>query len=420
MMAAFPIGFWNCAGIEGQSAASVRDWADAGMTLTQGPFYDGRNSAHVHTMRGILDACFEHGIRLIPGDTGLLYPGGDAFDEHAYRANFAKALADFGHHPALFGFHAGDEPDAKHFPHACRALRIQKEMAPHLTPFCNLLPWYDGCAARVGFERWNDYLDAYAREGKPDLFCYDCYAQMNPNPDLVPTGWHMYFRNLLEFGAAAQRNSIPFWTTLLTIGHFNYRCPTEDDLRWQLNTALAHGARGIMWYMFYLEDPNWGYRLSPISELGERTETFTWLSRVCRTFLRWTAPVIQKLTLRKVMHAGTCYGGAPTIDGQGLIRAVESITGEGSRVSSTPMIASEFRHEDGGDYVMIVNNSQSENTLATVVVQGNKPHARRVSFGAKEIEPPIYDFYSRRDDACILKAWMPPGHMELYRIVMES
>ena len=52
----------------------------------------------------------------------------------------------------------------------------------------------------------------------------------------------MYFTNLREFEAASRRHGIPYWTTLLSVGHFRYRCPREDDMRWQVSTAAAHGA----------------------------------------------------------------------------------------------------------------------------------------------------------------------------------
>ena len=38
-MSAFPMGFWNYVDIAYQDASAVRDWADAGMTLTMGPNY---------------------------------------------------------------------------------------------------------------------------------------------------------------------------------------------------------------------------------------------------------------------------------------------------------------------------------------------------------------------------------------------
>ena len=49
--------------------------------------------------------------------------------------------------------------------------------------------------------------------------------------------------------AAAQEANIPFWTFVQTCS-FNsgMRIPTEADILWQVNTALAYGAKGIQYF----------------------------------------------------------------------------------------------------------------------------------------------------------------------------
>lgn len=39
-MGQFPMGCWNYVAVDGQGPAAVRDWADAGMTLTMSPEFD--------------------------------------------------------------------------------------------------------------------------------------------------------------------------------------------------------------------------------------------------------------------------------------------------------------------------------------------------------------------------------------------
>ena len=396
-MRAFPIGFWNYVAIENQDASAVKDWVDAGVTLTMGPLY---GAGQADRMRSILDACQEAGIRIILCDQRSSWRTLESGDKEGYRAGMAQAIAELGDHPAVLGFHVGDEPGTGSFPCACQAMRIQKEMAPHLTPFLNLLPWYPGVEQRVGYARWADYLDAYAREAAPEFLCYDCYSQMNPGTE----GWEMYFTNLREFQEAGARHGIPFWTTLLSVGHFRYRCPKEDDIRWQVNTALAHGAAGLLWFFFYMRTPHENYRVSPIDEHYERTETYDWLSRVCRTFLKSTAPVMTALTLSRVRHVGQAWGGTPLMDETGLVVRAASSTG-------TPLIVSEFKHTGGADYVMIVNNSQTESTQATLQVRGDRPQLHAVGWLAKE--SPVGE---TQVDWAGITAWLAPGQMALYRV----
>jgi hypothetical protein len=280
-------------------------------------------------------------------------------------------------------------------------MRIQKELAPHLTPFCNLLPWHTGTEPRVGYESWATYLNDYVAKAQPDLLCYDCYSQMNPGTE----GWDMYFRNLREYQEAAQRHNIPFWTTLLSVGHFRYRCPKEDDLRWQVNTAIAHGASGLLWFFFYMRKPHDNYRVAPIDEHWERTETFEWLSRVNRTFLKGPAGVLSQLTLQKVSHVGQSWGGVSSFDGSGLVSRTHSSTG-------TPLIISEFEHTNGDSYVMMVNNSQTDSTKAEMWVKGCRPKLHYV--GWMGLESPASSCGG--EDHTIAQHWLAPGQMELYRV----
>jgi hypothetical protein len=414
MKMSFPIGFWNYTHIDRQDASAVREWADAGMTLAMGPDY-GPGPEHTAKMRAILDAAADAGIRVILCAEIGYWRHLTQVGEETYRRDFAAAVTALGDHPAVFGFHVGDEPGTAEFADACHALRIQKELAPHLQPFLNLLPMYLGIESRIGYFDWDRYLDAYVEAAAPPLLCYDCYAQMNPDSeDAEFAGFEMFFANLRAYHEAAQRHGIDFWTTLLSVGHFRYRCPREDDLRWQLNTALAHGAKGLLWFFFYMRQPHDNYRVSPIDEHGERTETFAWLSRVCRTFLKWHAPVLLDCTLLRAVHVGRRWGGWPVFDGQGRVAEAHSSSG-------TPLIVSEFAHANGSQYLAVVNNSQRESTQAELVVRGTRPNLYRVGWlgsGAPGgFAPPIDDpgaGSEHGEDYIKLRCWLAPGQMELY------
>jgi hypothetical protein len=82
----------------------------------------------------------------------------------------------------------------------------------------------------------------------------------------------------------AKRAGVPFWTTILSVGHYNYRCPSEDDIRWQFNSAIAYGAQGILYFFFYMRDPNDNYRLAPVDEFWDRTPLFDSLKRTNKGF----------------------------------------------------------------------------------------------------------------------------------------
>ena len=98
-----------------------------------------------------------------------------------------------------------------------------------------------------------------ADNGKFKMLCYDCYTQMNPEEE----GTDRFFLNLKYYSDAAKAAKLPLWTTLLSVGHYRYREPNEDDLRWQLSAAAACGCKGILWFFIYMRAPMSNYRVSP-------------------------------------------------------------------------------------------------------------------------------------------------------------
>lgn len=395
------------------AAACVKDWSDAGMTLTMSPRY-GSSPTDVKRMRAILDAAAEADIRVILCHSETSWHSLTRKGEEVYRRDFAKAVEELGHHPAVFGFHAGDEPLRNQLADAYKAHRIQKEMAPHLQPFLNLMGMDPGNAPTIGFASWARYLDDFVATAERPLLAYDCYCHMKDDAESEAVGfygWEGHFDNLWTFWQAAQRHELDYWPTLLSTGHYNYRCPTEDDLRWQLNTSVASGAKGLMWFFFYLREPHENYRLPPIDEHWQRTETFTWLSRVCRTFLKGHAPILAESKLVKSCHVGKAWGHWPKFDGTGLVAEASSSAG-------TALIISQFKHASGADYLAVVNNSPRQSTQAKLVVRGNQPNLHRVGWAGRETPLVNSAGGGAEHGADYIKTffWLAPGQMELFRL----
>ncbi len=418
----FPIGFWNYVDVKDQDASAVKDWAEAGMTLAMSPEF-GPAAADIERMRQILDAAQAADIKVILCDSRAHWRYRTSKGAETYRRDFQKAVADLGGHPAVMGFHIGDEPGEAEFDDTCRALRTHQELAPGLTPFVNLLPMYPDGPSPVSRFTWDRYLDEFIAQGSAPFLCYDCYTQMQPEAEEDEwQGHEMYFGNLLLYWQAATRHDLDYWTTLSSVGHANYRCPSENSLRWQLNTAVASGAKGILWFFFYMRQPHDNYRLSPIDEHGERTETYHWLSRVCRTFLKWHAPVLMECRLVRAWHVGRQWGGWPAFDGSGLVtKAKSSVFVNGVWVPSTPLILSEFKHSGGATYLAVVNNSQTDNTHAELTLADSVTNLYRVDWLGKEeaVVVAAGQDAARRKAPIEVRRWLAPGQMELFRVEDE-
>lgn len=410
----YPIGFWNYASLseygEHFDEAAVEEWADAGFTVPQSPIYDPNNPEQVAQMRMLLDACQARGMKLIVWD-----PRGMAhFDERdgqlTVPANYAEgvraATSLLGEHPAVFGFHVGDEPDAKQKEAFFTMCRLQKEAAPRLHPFANLLPYFRGIEARAGAETWPRYLDEFCQKGTPDLLCYDCYAQMNPGQ----SGWEDYFHNLRLYREASQRNGIPFWNTILSVGHYRYRCPNYDELRWQFNTTVACGAHGVQWFFYYMRTPSANYRLSLVDEHWERTPTYTDIRRVQKNFHRFYGDLFTRLVCTKVMFNPTPLGGGEQFSPDELVAGLEP--------REAPVLVSEFVDAQRRRYIMLVNLSMTESHKVGLTLRGAQTRFYSWSWQGQEREGMAYSAEDCRPGEAgpTLNHVLAPGQEAVYRV----
>ncbi len=413
----YPISFWSYTNLKehGQhmTEAEVESWADAGFTVPQSPGYDPADPAQVAQMLKLLDYAHKCGMKLIVCDPRCYAKWGpDGGVPADYAQGVRDAFKTFGAHPATFGFHVGDEPgvDPKGAFFGC--YRVQKEIAPKLHPFANLLPYYPGVEQRVGTTNWPAYLDRYAKESNADLISYDYYAQMNPGEG----GWQGYYDNLRLYREASWRNGIPFWNTVLSVGHFRYRVPNFDEIRWQFNTTVASGANGLLWFFYYMRQPEANYRFSPVDENWNRTETYNSLRRVQKDFHRLYGDLFTRICSTRVTFFPKAMGRGEAWSPNGIVSAVSP------DIPGHPILIGEFTDLQARRYVMIVNNSMTENTHVGLTFPGKDVKVFSWGWDGKEREGGAYsaDGESRDANGLTIRHWLAPGQEAVYRVQSEA
>ena len=405
-MEKFPIGFWNYTRAGQLGVEAVHDWKDLGMSFAMSPEFNPDTDDKA-LMLAMLDECEKLGLKMLMCDSRVRWFGASG-DPEGYRARFKAAYDDFGRHPACMGFHIGDEPtDDTGFADCIEANKIQLETAPQLTPFINFLPYWDGIEQTIlhadTFEDWAIHM---AKDGGLKLLSYDNYTQMNPEEE----GTDRYFKNLRKFSSAASASGIPLWTTLLSVGHFRYREPGEDDIRWQISTAAACGCKGIMWFFIYMRAPHANYRRSAIDEFWERTETFGWLSRENRHFQRRYGDFFLHAELKKTYMLGKGYGGYPLFEDahDDVIRSVESVHG-------LPAVVSLFEY-NGGKYLCLVNNTPFESGLFKVHFSPKVEKVESLEWdGLVDMRKQGGSYFERNDKETMAGDWFCPGQMQVYK-----
>jgi hypothetical protein len=425
----FPLGFWNYRSLSDTcmpiDANAVDLWSDAGFTLTMTPCFDSENPEHISQILRYLDKASDKNIKMIVCDHRIMLPKiGETLPDD-YHNRVSHAIKSFGDHQATFGFCIGDEPDKSRNEMFFNASRVIKQTMPDLNAFINLLPKYPGVEIDLGYSDYSQYLDSAVSDAKLDFLCYDCYSQLQDprfhiigrnGPNDTQDGLEMYFENLSIYRQAAIRNAVPFWTTLLSVGHFRYRCPTYDDLRWQLNTALCFGASGILWFYFYTpgSGPSANYRMPPVDECGELTETYYNLRKVQKTFSRRYGDLFLKIFPNKTMFYPHAFAGTAAFSPDDLIS--EIITDD----QNHPLLISEFIDAQGRPYVMLVNNSQKDNAHVAIVFSGQKTKVYSYDWYGQEIEGHAYS-RGEEEVTCVKNGlriwhWLAPGQEAVYRI----
>ena len=410
----YPISFWNYTSLAefGQymDEDEVDEWADAGFTVPQSPNYNPSNpDQKAHILR-LLDWANERGMKLILCDPRCHAKWGE-FAPQDYADGVRAAVEDFGSHPATLGFHVGDEPDADRKENFFACYRIQKEIAPHLYPFANLLPFFPGIETRAGTDTWSNYLDEYVQKSNADLISYDCYAQMNPGQN----GWQNYYENLRLYREAAIRNGVPFWNTVLSVGHFRYRCPNLDEIRWQFNTTIASGAHGLLWFFYYMRNPHANYRRSPVDEHWNRTQTYEDIRLVQKSFHHHYGDLFARIVATRVTFYPEAFGAGEIFSPNGIVsRILPDIEGH-------PILIGEFTDLEGRRYVMIVNNSMTENVNVGITFPGDDVRVFSWNWSSNEYEGSAYSAsgQSRDENGLTIRHWLAPGQEAVYRVESE-
>ena len=401
----YPICFWNTNTLENAVPNLVQTWHDLGITVAMSPTYERDDKFKILKL---LDEAQEYNIKVILCDYRTHWRVLTQKGEDEYRRLTEEAHKDFGDHPALYGFFIGDEPGANEIEDALLSMRIHQEVSPDLTAYLNLLPWFDWIGERMGTDALAPYLDRVKTEGNAKLLSYDCYTQMWEGE----RGYDDYFNNLREYYLATKRLQTPYWNIVLSTGHYYYRCPSKNDLNWQLNTSVAHGAAGVSWFFIHLPDMWDNYRDAPINQLGERTPAFYDLAEVNKLFNAYCGDIITKLKIDKCFHVEKAYGGNELFKPFGNILSVES-------ENKTPLIFSSFKDEEDNTYYIICCNSPTNSTLANIKVK-DSVKLEKCMFGSNFTTiTPHTDPIGERDGqgAHSVNIWLGPGQLILLREV---
>ena len=204
-----------------------------------------------------LKAAEKYGIKMIPGVpvTGAINRTSGVSDIKLQSDIDPKITSS----PAFWGFDFYDEPNTNVFPALANLSRQVGAAFPSKVRFINLLPNYADPVTQLMAKNYTNYVSKFvtsmvAGGAGPDILCMDHYPFFEyPAGSNLTSSVAGYRANLGVLRAESLRAGIPFWNFFNNVGWSTHSDPTEAQMRWQVFTSLAYGAKGVLYYCYNSE-----------------------------------------------------------------------------------------------------------------------------------------------------------------------
>lgn len=252
--------------------------------------------------------------------------------------------------PACLGYLLRDEPKAAQFPELGRRVAEIREKRPGKLAFINLLPSH-ATPKHFGVPTYEEYVSRFLQETRADVLCFDRYPVMLPDTDEREG----YCENLDTIRRFALDARIPFWNFFNTMPYGRHFDPTEAQLRWQVYTSIAYGAKGVLYFCYWTprgrEFPKGG---AIITADGQPTRHYEQAKRI-NTRIRNLGPALMKLTSTRVLRIKLGEDAATRL----ATEPMRSITGGDYLIGM-------FAHDDGRRAVLLNNYRHDYTAWPTV------------------------------------------------------
>lgn len=228
----------------------------------------------------------EVGLKIIPIDMRVL-PFALKPEVSIDTALINAVVEDYGKRPSMAAYVLKDEPNAELFPSLGLLSKLFRDKDPIHEPVINLFPSY-GSPLQLGFEDYRSYVSSFIELVEPEILFYDNYSLREGI-----TWYDSWYSDLDVVREETRKARIPFVVFIQSEGiRGGLRVPNRSEILWQVNTALAYGARGIGWFCYWTPAPDQGFQQAegaapPLVEShynamidisGRRTEVYDYVS----------------------------------------------------------------------------------------------------------------------------------------------
>lgn len=351
----FAIGLWVDPPVDEKAEARYKELAEANFNVVIGGF-GGADVAKQIALCEALD------LKLIASARG-------------------KEATTLPESPAIWGYAIRDEPSAEDFPALRAASDAIAAARPGKLRYINLFPNYAD-ASQLGTETYDEHVKQFMSVLEPDVLSMDHYPQFHPGRD----GRAGYCDNLETLRIHSMAAGVPFWNFFNIMPYGPHTDPTEGQIRWQVYTSLAYGARGVLYFCYYTpagkEFPKGG---AIIRRDGRRTRHYGEAQRI-NAALKHLGPTLMQLTSTGVVRVSDEAGDVPA----------EKLAGTGiADITRDPVdppmeyLVGGFTHDDGRRAVLLNNYRFAYTAWPTVAFDVPVEQVMEVDQENGEIRPLI-------------------------------
>jgi len=256
---------------------------------------------------------------------------------------------------ACWGFSLADEPGTGAFPDLRKTTDGIRRARPGQLAYINLFPNY-AAPSVLGASNSDEYVRQFVSEVNPDVLSMDHYPQFRPDAD----GRDGYCKNLEVMRRHSLAAGIPFWNFFNTMPYGPHTDPTEAQLRWQVYTSLAYGAKGVMYFCYWTpageEFPKGG---AIITRNGRPTRHYAEAQRI-NSALKNLGPTLMRLTSTAVTRIKPKQDSSAALKETGL-----------RWISDGDYLVGTFRQADGRRAVLLNNYHFAYSAWPTVTFEAD-------------------------------------------------
>ena len=277
--------------------------------------------------------------------------------------------------PACWGYMLKDEPTVALFPELKDLVAQIRQARPGKLAYINLYPNV-ASIKQLGVDTYETYVERFVNEVDVDVLSMDHYPHMAPGRDTRDR----YCENLKVLRAVSLEHDIPFWNFFNTMPFGSHRDPTESQLRWQIYTSLAYGAKGVLYFCYWTpkgkEFPKGG---AIITAEGRLTRHYDQAKRI-NSAIKNLGPTLMQLTSTDIIRI--TYQDEPSALLKGS--PIRSLTPD-------EYLIGVFKHADGRRAVLLNNYRHDYTTWPTVEFDVDAAQVMEVSQQDGQISPVIDD-----------------------------